>query len=85
MNAAGIATHRTPAPLRKKRYLPRTTVSQSPPHLSPYRLLYRSDRVYAEAAKCYLNALRIDKDNQQILNDLAHLQARHPFVSWVSC
>lgn len=40
------------------------------------RLLYRSDKVYDEAAKCYQNALRIDKENQQILNDLAHLQAR---------
>ena len=40
------------------------------------RLLYRSDRVYNEAAKCYLNALRIDKDNGQILQDLALLQAR---------
>lgn len=38
------------------------------------RLLYRSDREYREAIKCYLNALRIDKDNVQILRDLANLQ-----------
>lgn len=41
-----------------------------------YGLLYRSDRVYNEAAKCYLNALRIDKDNSQILQDLALLQVQ---------
>ena len=40
------------------------------------RLLYRSDRVYAEAAKCYLNALRVDPDNSQILTDLALLQVQ---------
>ncbi len=39
-----------------------------------YGLLYRSDRDYREAAKAYLNALRIDKDNQQILRDLSLLQ-----------
>lgn len=39
-----------------------------------YGLLYRSERDYREAAKAYLNALRIDKDNQQILRDLALLQ-----------
>lgn len=38
------------------------------------RLLYRSDNNYAEAIKCYLNALRLDKDNAQILRDLAMLQ-----------
>jgi peptide alpha-N-acetyltransferase len=27
-----------------------------------------------EAIKCYLNALRLDKDNAQILRDLAMLQ-----------
>lgn len=40
------------------------------------RLLYRSDNNYAEAIKCYLNALRLDKDNAQILRDLAMLQVR---------
>lgn len=39
-----------------------------------YGLLYRSDRDYREAAKAYLNALKYDKDNQQILRDLALLQ-----------
>jgi len=38
------------------------------------RLLYRSDNNYLEAIKCYLNALRLDKDNVQILRDLAMLQ-----------
>ncbi|GIL62302.1 hypothetical protein Vafri_16585 [Volvox africanus] len=39
-----------------------------------YGLLYRQDREYKEAIKCYLNALRIDKENIQILRDLALLQ-----------
>eukprot|EP00775_Hariotina_reticulata_P004730 gene4730-4980_t len=39
-----------------------------------YGLLYRSDNNYLEAIKCYLNALRLDKDNVQILRDLAMLQ-----------
>lgn len=38
------------------------------------RLVYRSDNNYAEAVKCYLNALRLDPDNVQILRDLAMLQ-----------
>lgn len=41
-----------------------------------YGLLYRSKRDYREAVKAYLNALRIDKDNQQILRDLALLQVQ---------
>ncbi|KAG1664970.1 hypothetical protein FOA52_001982 [Chlamydomonas sp. UWO 241] len=41
-----------------------------------YGLLYRSDREYREAIKCYLNALRIDKENAQILRDLANLQVQ---------
>mmetsp|Transcript_486 Transcript_486/g.1020 ORF Transcript_486/g.1020 Transcript_486/m.1020 type:complete len:894 (-) Transcript_486:3118-5799(-) len=41
-----------------------------------YGLLYRGDREYREAIKCYLNALRIDKDNVQILRDLANLQVQ---------
>lgn len=39
-----------------------------------YGLLYRSDREYRDAARAYLQALRYDKDNQQILRDLALLQ-----------
>lgn len=39
-----------------------------------YGLLYRSDHGYHEAARAYLNALRLDPDNQQILRDLALLQ-----------
>lgn len=41
-----------------------------------YGLLHRSDRNYKEAIKCYLNALRIDNDNQQILRDLSWLQVQ---------
>jgi peptide alpha-N-acetyltransferase len=37
-------------------------------------LLYRSDREYREAIKCYRNALRIDPDNLEILRDLSLLQ-----------
>ena len=39
-----------------------------------YGLLYRSDTNYKEAIKCYLNALRIDPGNQNILRDLSWLQ-----------
>jgi len=39
-----------------------------------YGLLYRSDNNYKEAIKCYLNALKIDSDNQNILRDLSWLQ-----------
>ncbi|XP_022752342.1 N-terminal acetyltransferase A complex auxiliary subunit NAA15-like isoform X1 [Durio zibethinus] len=38
--------------------------------------LYRSDREYREAIKCYRNALRIDPDNIEILRDLSLLQAQ---------
>lgn len=38
------------------------------------RLLYRGDQNYDEAIKCYKNALRINKDDFQILRDLSHLQ-----------
>jgi N-alpha-acetyltransferase 15/16, NatA auxiliary subunit len=41
-----------------------------------YGLLYRSDHDYFEAARAYLNALRLDPDNQQILRDLALLQVQ---------
>mmetsp|Transcript_27403 Transcript_27403/g.56089 ORF Transcript_27403/g.56089 Transcript_27403/m.56089 type:complete len:854 (+) Transcript_27403:193-2754(+) len=39
-----------------------------------YGLLYRSDREYKEAIKCYKQALKRDKDNGQILRDLSLLQ-----------
>lgn len=42
-----------------------------------YGLLYRSDREYVEASKAYLQALRIDKENLQILRDLALLQIQN--------
>jgi len=39
-----------------------------------YGLLYRSDRNYKQAIKCYGQALKLDKDNLQILRDLSLLQ-----------
>ncbi|GMH70785.1 hypothetical protein TrST_g2608 [Triparma strigata] len=39
-----------------------------------YGLVHRADRNYMEAIKCYKQALRIDKDNMQILRDLSLLQ-----------
>ncbi|PJF19914.1 hypothetical protein PSACC_00265 [Paramicrosporidium saccamoebae] len=39
-----------------------------------YGLMYRADKNYDEAIKCYRNALRFDKDNGQILRELAVLQ-----------
>lgn len=39
-----------------------------------YGLIYRSDRNYKEATKCYMNALRINKGNQNIMRDLSYLQ-----------
>lgn len=44
-----------------------------------YGLLYRSDREYREAIKCYRNALRIDPDNIEILRDLSLLQVGYSF------
>jgi peptide alpha-N-acetyltransferase len=41
-----------------------------------YGLMYRSDNNYKEAIKCYLNALRIDPGNQNILRDLSWLQVQ---------
>lgn len=43
---------------------------------SLFRLLCRADSNYDEATKCYKNALRIDKENLQILRDLAQLQVK---------
>jgi len=39
-----------------------------------FGLVHRLDKNYEEAIKCYTNALRIDKDNLQIVRDLANLQ-----------
>ena len=39
-----------------------------------YGLMHRSDNNYREATKCYMNALKIDPENQPILRDLAWLQ-----------
>jgi peptide alpha-N-acetyltransferase len=39
-----------------------------------YGLVHRLDKNYEEAIKCYTMALRIDKDNIQIVRDLANLQ-----------
>ncbi|CAI5744760.1 unnamed protein product [Peronospora destructor] len=41
-----------------------------------FGLLYRSDRNYNEAIKCYRNAIRIDPKNLQILRDLYLLQVQ---------
>ncbi|XWS20344.1 hypothetical protein CRYUN_Cryun31cG0093500 [Craigia yunnanensis] len=41
-----------------------------------YGLLYRSDREYREAIKCYRIALRKDPENIEILRDLSLLQAQ---------
>ena len=39
-----------------------------------FGLLHKSDKNLKEASKCYLNALRIDPSNQNILRDLSSLQ-----------
>ncbi|VDK28743.1 unnamed protein product [Anisakis simplex] len=39
-----------------------------------YGLVQRSEKKYDEAMKAYKQALRIDKDNMQILRDLSLLQ-----------
>ncbi|KAJ8901283.1 hypothetical protein NDN08_007132 [Rhodosorus marinus] len=50
-----------------------------------YGLLYRSDRLYVDASRAYLQALRIDPENVQILRDLAllQIQTRH-FEGFIS-
>jgi peptide alpha-N-acetyltransferase len=39
-----------------------------------YGLLYRSDKNYEEATKCYRHALKYDKENIQVLRDFSFLQ-----------
>lgn len=46
-----------------------------------YGLLYHSDREYAEAIKCYKNALRHNPENIEILRDLSLLQVCR--ISWL--
>lgn len=41
-----------------------------------YGLIYRADKNYDQAIRCYRNALKYDKDNSQILRDLSLLQAQ---------
>ena len=41
-----------------------------------YGLLYRSDRDYMQAIKCYRGALRHDPENSKILQDLSMLQVQ---------
>ena len=48
----------------------------------PCSLLYRHDHDYKEAIKCYLNALRLDKENVQIMRDLAALQVGCAGLAW---
>jgi hypothetical protein len=38
--------------------------------------VYKQDRNYREAVKCYTMALKLDKENIQIMRDLALLQVR---------
>jgi tetratricopeptide (TPR) repeat protein len=39
-----------------------------------FGLLHKSESNYKEAIKCYLNALKMDSENQNILRDLSWLQ-----------
>jgi tetratricopeptide (TPR) repeat protein len=41
-----------------------------------YGLLYRADKNYEEAAKCYANALKFNKNDLNILRDFAILQTQ---------
>ncbi|KAI3639229.1 hypothetical protein MIR68_002759 [Amoeboaphelidium protococcarum] len=41
-----------------------------------YGLLYRSDKNYEEAVKCYKNSLKYDKENIQVMRDFAFLQVQ---------
>ena len=47
---------------------------QSPICWHVYGLLYRMDKNYEEAMKCYRFALKFDKDNLQVLRDFSYLQ-----------
>ncbi|CAM9611231.1 unnamed protein product [Chrysoparadoxa australica] len=41
-----------------------------------YGLIHKAERNYEESVKCYLNALRIEPENMQILRDLSSLQVQ---------
>ena len=41
-----------------------------------FGLIHKSDNNFPEAIKCYLNALKIDENNQNILRDLSWLQVQ---------
>ena len=41
-----------------------------------YGILHKSNKNYDEARKAYLNALKYDKDNQNVLRDLGQLQVQ---------
>ena len=49
-----------------------------------FGLLHKSDKNLKEASKCYLNAIRIDPGNQNILRDLSALQIQVSFYCYVS-
>ena len=51
------------------------------------RLVHKQYRDYDEAVKCYKNALRMDKESQQVLRDLAGLQvcSRHAVATSGLC
>lgn len=44
-----------------------------------FGLIHKSDNNFPEAIKCYLNALKIDENNQNILRDLSWLQVQVGF------
>lgn len=37
-------------------------------------MLYKSDRLYDDAIRCFIQALKIDKDNLNVIRDLAQMQ-----------
>ena len=50
-----------------------------------FGLLHKSDKNLKEASKCYLNALRIDPYNQNILRDLSALQIQVTSTKYKRC
>lgn len=72
-NTTHFTRHPPPALLHKLKLKLKSSHTHPTPPV-PSRLLYRSDREYDEAIKCYKNALRMDPDNSTVLRDLAQLQ-----------